>query len=87
MLIAVNLCKVQESEGGDPVKGTLFSGKDSLALSDSDLFSVLKEEMARYARFPRIMNLAGRLNGFFDSKFDSYWEKETGLPWQEWGKL
>lgn len=87
MLIAVNLCKVQKSEGGDPVKGTLFSGKDSLALSDSDLFSVLKEEMARYARFPRIMNLAGRLNGFFDSKFDSYWEEETGLPWQEWGKL
>ena len=72
---------------GNPVKGTLSNGKDILALSDSVLFSVLKEEMARYARLPKIMNLAGRLNGFFDSKFESYWEEETGLPWQEWGKL
>jgi hypothetical protein len=51
------------------------------------LFSVLKEEMARYSRLPKLMNLAGRLSGFFDSKFDSSWEEETGLPWQEWGKL
>jgi hypothetical protein len=57
------------------VKGTLFGGKDSLALSDSVLFSVLKEEMARYARLPKIMNLAGRLNGFFDSKFESSWRR------------
>ena len=69
------------------MKGILYNGKDSLALSDSVLFSVLKEETARYARFPRIMNLAGRLNGFFDSKFESYWEEETGLPWQEWNRL
>jgi hypothetical protein len=69
------------------MNGTLFGGKDSLALSDSVLFSVLKEEMARYARLPKIMNLAGRLNGFFDSKFESSWEEETDLPWQEWGRL
>jgi hypothetical protein len=69
------------------VKGILFDGKDSLALSDNVLFSVLKEEMARYSRLPKLMNLAGRLSGFFDSKFDSSWEEETGLPWQEWGKL
>ena len=69
------------------MKGTLFGGKDILALSDSVLFSVLKEEMERYARLPKIMNLAGRLNGFFDSEFESSWEEETGLPWQEWGKL
>ena len=69
------------------MKGTLFGGKDILALSDSVLFSVLKEEMARYARLPKIMNLSGRLDGFFDSEFESSWEEETGLPWQEWGKL
>lgn len=69
------------------MKGTLFGEKDILALGDSVLFSVLKEEMARYARLPKIMNLPGRLNGFFDSEFESFWEEETGLPWQEWGKL
>lgn len=87
MLIAIKLCKVQEMRGEDPMERTLFDGKDSLALGDSILFSVLKEEAARYARFPKIMNLAGRLNGFFDSKFESSWEEETDLPWQEWGKL
>jgi hypothetical protein len=69
------------------VKGTLFGERDSLALGDSVLFSVLKEEMARYARLPKIMDLAGRLNGFFDSKFESSLEEGTDLPWQEWGKL
>jgi hypothetical protein len=49
-----------------------------MVLSDSILFSALKEETARYARFPKIMNLAGRLNGFFDSKFESYWEEVYG---------
>lgn len=87
MLINCVKSKPKNEWGGNPVKGTLFNGKDILALSDSVLFSVLKEEMARYARLPKIINLAGRLNGFFDSKFESYWEEETGLPWQEWGKL
>ena len=87
MLIAIKLCKVQKRQGGDPVKGTLFGEKDILALGDSVLFSVLKEERARYARLPKKMNLPGRLNGFFDSEFESSWEEETGLPWQEWGKL
>ena len=49
------------------MKGTLFGEKDILALGDSVLFSVLKEEMARYALLPKIINLSGRLNGFFDS--------------------
>jgi hypothetical protein len=26
------------------------------------------------------------LKGFFDSKFESDWEKKTGLQWQEWHK-
>lgn len=87
MLINCVKSKSKNEWWGNRVKGTLFNGKDILALSDSVLFSVLKEEMARYARLPKIMNLAGRLNGFFDSKFESYWEEETGLPWQEWGRL
>ena len=27
-----------------------------------------------------------KLKGFFDSKFESDWEKKTGLNWQEWAK-
>jgi hypothetical protein len=27
-----------------------------------------------------------KLKGFFDSKFESDWEKKTGLNWQEWTK-
>lgn len=27
-----------------------------------------------------------KLKWFFDSKFESDWEKKTGLLWQEWGK-
>jgi len=27
-----------------------------------------------------------KLKGFFDSKFESDWEKKTGLMWQEWHK-
>ena len=27
------------------------------------------------------------VNGFFDSRFESNWEKQTGLPWKEWGSL
>ncbi len=30
--------------------------------------------------------LMERLKWFFDSKFESDWEKKTGLLWQEWGK-
>ncbi len=28
--------------------------------------------------------LLEKLKGFFDSKFESDWEKKTGLQWQEW---
>ncbi len=30
--------------------------------------------------------LLEKLKGFFDSKFESDWEKKTGLQWQEWHK-
>jgi hypothetical protein len=49
--------------------------------------SALKKEMKRYAYLPRLMNRFGRLNGFFDDHFKSFWEEKTGLPWEEWGKL
>jgi hypothetical protein len=49
--------------------------------------SVLKDEMERYENLPNLMNLFGKLNGFLDSKFGSYWEEKTSLPWKEWGKL
>jgi len=28
-----------------------------------------------------------RLKDFFDMRFETDWEKKTGLLWQEWGKL
>ena len=31
-------------------------------------------------------HLYEKLKGFFDSKFESDWEKKTGLDWQEWTK-
>jgi DNA-binding response OmpR family regulator len=31
--------------------------------------------------------LTEKLKSFFDSKFESDWEKKTGLMWQEWGKM
>ena len=32
-------------------------------------------------------SLMKKLKGFFDSKFESHWEKKTDLPWEEWGKF
>ncbi len=50
-------------------------------------FSALRDEMERHRSLPKLMNLYERVNGFFDSKFESYWEEQAGLPWKEWGKL
>lgn len=50
-------------------------------------FPALRDEMERYESLPKLMNLYEKVNGFFDSKFESYWEEETGRPWKEWGKL
>jgi hypothetical protein len=33
---------------------------------------LLREEMERYEWLPKLMNLYGRLNGFFDDKFESF---------------
>jgi hypothetical protein len=65
----------------------LFNGQGILSLDSVMGISALNDEMERYENLPTLMNLFGKLNGFFDSKFESYWEENTGLPWKEWGKF
>jgi len=69
------------------MRNSIFNSNSVTNLAISPDLSALKEEIRRYAHFPRMMNLFERFNGFFDSKFESYWEEKTGLPWREWGKL
>ena len=45
------------------------------------------EDVLTYEYLPGWKRLMGKLKGFFDSKFESDWEKKTGMNWQEWGKL
>jgi len=44
------------------------------------------EDVLKYDYLPGWKRLLEKLKGFFDSKFESDWEKKTGLPWQEWHK-
>jgi len=44
------------------------------------------EDVLKYEYLPGWKHLLEKLKGFFDSKFESDWEKKTGLPWQEWHK-
>ena len=44
------------------------------------------EDVLHYEYLPGWKRLYARLKGFFDVKFESEWEKKSGLPWQEWGK-
>ena len=44
------------------------------------------EDVLSYEYLPGWKRLMEKLKGFFDVKFESDWEKKTGLPWQEWGK-
>jgi CheY-like chemotaxis protein len=44
------------------------------------------EDVLTYDFIPGWKRLYEKLKGFFDSKFESDWEKKTGLNWQEWGK-
>jgi len=69
------------------MRGNFFSGQGTVSLDNVMGLSALKDEMERYESLPKLMNLYEKVNGFFDSKFESYWEEETGLPWKEWGKL
>ena len=44
------------------------------------------EDVLAYEYVPGWKRLYEKLKGFFDSKFESDWEKKTGLHWQEWTK-
>lgn len=44
------------------------------------------EDVLTYEYIPGWKRLIEKLKGFFDTKFESDWEKKTGLPWQEWQK-
>ena len=42
------------------------------------------EDVLKYDLLPGWKRHLEKLKGFFDSKFESDWEKKTGLIWQEW---
>jgi CheY-like chemotaxis protein len=44
------------------------------------------EDIWKYDYLPGWKSLLDKLKGFFDTKFESDWEKKTGLPWKEWHK-
>jgi DNA-binding NtrC family response regulator len=44
------------------------------------------EDVLKYEYLTGWKRLMEKMKGFFDAKFESDWEKKTGLPWQEWGK-
>jgi CheY-like chemotaxis protein len=44
------------------------------------------EDVLKYEYLPGWKRVLEKLKGFFDSKFESDWEKKTGLIWQEWHK-
>jgi len=45
------------------------------------------EDLFKYEYLPGWKRLYEKLKDFFDSKFESDWEKKTGFNWQEWGKI
>ena len=45
------------------------------------------EDALKYDYLPGWKRLFEKLKDFFDTKFESDWEKNSGLNWQEWGKL
>jgi len=44
------------------------------------------EDVLKYEFEPGWKNLFEKMHGFFTEKFESDWEKKTGLNWREWGK-
>ena len=44
------------------------------------------EDILRYDYQTGWRHLLEKLQGFFSKKFESDWEKKTGLNWREWGK-
>jgi DNA-binding NtrC family response regulator len=45
------------------------------------------EDVLKYDYLPGWKRLFEKLKGFFDTKFESDWEKKSGINWKEWGKL
>jgi CheY-like chemotaxis protein len=44
------------------------------------------EDVLKYEYLPGWKRVMDKLKSFFDTKFESDWEKKTGLRWQEWHK-
>jgi DNA-binding NtrC family response regulator len=44
------------------------------------------EDVFKYEYLPGWRRLLEKLKGFFDIKFESDWERKTGMQWREWGK-
>jgi len=44
------------------------------------------EDVLKYEYLPGWKRLYSKLKEFFDTKFESEWEKKTGLNWREWGR-
>jgi CheY-like chemotaxis protein len=45
------------------------------------------EDVLKYEYLAGWKRLFEKLKDFFDTKFESDWEKKSGLNWKEWGKL
>jgi len=44
------------------------------------------EDILKYDYESGWKRLFEKLHSFFTDRFESDWEKKTGMPWQEWGK-
>jgi DNA-binding NtrC family response regulator len=44
------------------------------------------EDIMQYDYETGWKKLSKKLYGFFTNRFESDWEKKTGMPWQEWAK-
>ena len=87
MVLAIDKSLGVKREEDKTMGNNFFNGQGTQSLSSPMDLSALRDEMERYQSLPKLMNLYDRINGFFDSKFESFWEEQTGLPWKEWGKL
>ena len=86
MMFAISGLKSKREEE-KKMKNSLFNGPTDLTLGNNGEILALRNEVERYKYLPQLMNLYGKLDGFLDSKFISFWKEQTGLPWKEWGKL
>jgi hypothetical protein len=57
------------------MKGNPLSGQGTRSLDRIKDPSALRYKLERYKVLPKWMNLYEEINGFFDSKSESYWEE------------